>query len=301
MTKITVIINTNGKRKKRIKNCLLSIKENSFRDFDILVVQQCLQKITLKGVRNINVALKGVGYAKNQGIKRTQGQIIVFTDDDCIVDKDWLKNIYLSFKKHKDIAGVFGKVLPYKPQSNKDKICPCTFLKNKKKFITKPCFHIKNIGFGNNMAFKREVFDKVGFFKNWLGPGSIGSNAEDAEFVLRVLFNNYKILYNPKIKAWHNRWLTNQELKKQKMSYLCGEVACYSYFAFQGKKFAQKIIINDLKELYWKLRKAIKYLIFFRKGSLSLFILRMKEIYFCLRGLIVGFYFSRKEPLVKNN
>ena len=67
--------------------------------------------------------------------------------------------------------------------------------KNPDKFgITeKPGPHWENVGFGNNMVIKACVLKKIGLFKEWLGPGSISSSAEDAEIINRSLLNNYKI------------------------------------------------------------------------------------------------------------
>jgi len=301
---ISIIISTRN-RHNDILNCLNSILANNYKEFEIIVIDQGDTDKTERIIKKINNPLikywrhgvKGLSKGRNFGIKSSSGEIIAFTDDDCLVDKNWLRDILFSFHKNKNIVGVFGKVLPYRQYLNKSKICPCIFLNNKKRIIDDPDLHWENIGFGNNMAFKRKIFNNLGGFSEWLGLGSIGNSAEDAEFALRALSKNYKILYNPKIKVWHNRWVKGRELKKQKLSYLCGEMACYGYFAFQGKKFAQKIIINNLENRYRESRKAIKYLIFFRKKSLSPFVFKIKEICFCLRGLLIGFYFAKKEPL----
>src|SRR5437016_2203390 len=38
-------------------------------------------------------SLRGKGFALNRGIQEAQGDILVFTDDDIVADKDWLANI----------------------------------------------------------------------------------------------------------------------------------------------------------------------------------------------------------------
>lgn len=53
---------------------------------------------------------KGPAAARNTGIKNAKGEIVAFTDVDCLADKDWLKNLRSCFTN--DIDGVAGKVIP---------------------------------------------------------------------------------------------------------------------------------------------------------------------------------------------
>jgi len=301
---LSVIIATRD-RTKLINNCLNSILSNTFTTYEILIIDQSKvddlpKKINSPIPKRVKYfRLKDVGKSKslNFGLQKSRGEIIVFIDDDCIVDKDWLENINQSFQKNKNIVGIFGKVLPYNSQSNKEKICPCIFLKKERKIITKPCLHWKHIGFGNNMVFKRMIFDKLGSFKEWLGAGSIAKSTEDAEFALRCLIKGYRLFYDPKIIVYHNRWLTKEQYHKQSLSYSCGEVACYGYFCFQGLKLGKQVVVNNFKDSYWKFRKAIKSLLFFKKKGVELLLNCLEELFYRLRGFALAWYFSKKEPI----
>ena len=218
---ISILISTRN-RPQKIKNCIKFILKNYFKKFEIILIDQStnsktkkiVKKIKARKIRYLKLNNKGKSKALNLTLKKATEEIFAFTDDDCIVDKNWLKNIYQSFQKNKNIVGVFGKVLPYRPQLNKNKVCPCTFLNNKKRVISMPCYHAKNIGFGNNMAFRRNIFEEIGGFKEWLGAGSITLLMHLALLCLRVLLKDHKILYNPKVKVYHNRWLTKNQFKK---------------------------------------------------------------------------------------
>lgn len=302
---ISVCINTKNRANQLIQ-CLRSILRNDFSDFEIIVVDQSNQENTVQITRFINSIYqikyffntkKGVSSSKNLALDKTLGEIISFTDDDCLVDKEWLKNIYKTFQKKKEIVGVFGKVLPYKPQLHKGQICPCIYFKKKENIISKPCFHGQDIGFGNNMAFKRQVFNEVGGFKEWLGIESIGKAAEDAEFALRLLTKNYKLLYSPKIKVYHNRWLTKDEFRRQSLSYSCGEIACYGYFAFQGKKFGQEVIAESFLKSQTKLINSFQLILSIRKTGFTSLYFSLIEFIFKLWGLIIAWFYSKREPL----
>jgi glycosyltransferase involved in cell wall biosynthesis len=55
---------------------------------------------------------RGAGAARNLGIRHATGEILAFTDDDCIPDPDWLHFIELSFLRDPAIGLVAGKVVP---------------------------------------------------------------------------------------------------------------------------------------------------------------------------------------------
>jgi cellulose synthase/poly-beta-1,6-N-acetylglucosamine synthase-like glycosyltransferase len=54
--------------------------------------------------------------ARNKGIKESTGELIAFTDGDCVVDQDWLNYLVQGFT-HPIIAGCGGRVLSYQPQN----------------------------------------------------------------------------------------------------------------------------------------------------------------------------------------
>jgi glycosyltransferase involved in cell wall biosynthesis len=55
---------------------------------------------------------RGAGAARNLGIRHATGDIIAFTDDDCVPDSKWLLFIELSFLRDPAIGMVAGKVEP---------------------------------------------------------------------------------------------------------------------------------------------------------------------------------------------
>lgn len=302
---ISVIISTKD-REKKLVSCLESILKNTTFPLEIVILDQSTTEETEKKIKNLRLPslikyyrmqVRNLSLGRNFGINHANGDVLVFADDDCLVDKHWLERISESFKRNKEIVGLFGKVMSYKPSQNREKYCPCTFLKKKKMLITKPCVHSENIGFGNNMAFRRKIFKRVGGFKEWLGIGSIGKSAEDAEFALRVLLNGYRLLYNPKVKVYHNRWLTEEQMRGQSLSYSCGEVACYGYFTFQGHEFAKKVVKKSFKDSLTKMKNYLKSLLKPQRPSFNEGLYILKELIFRLRGAVVAFWFSKREPI----
>lgn len=304
--KISVVIATKN-RPNKLRSCLRSILDNDFDRFEIIVVDQSnftnsLNSLNKKKIRYYNQNRSGKSIALNFGVNKASGDIIAFTDDDCIVAKDWLQNIYESLSKNNIVVGAFGNVFPYKPGIHRGKICPSTF-KKPNSIIKRPGKHWLKIGFGNNMAFKKEVFDEGYRFREWLGPGSIGKAAVDAEFVLRLLVENrgkYFIYHNSGMKVFHDRWLSRKESRDAELAYDLGELACYGYFYFSGERFAKSIVSNKLKKEINNLFKTICTLIDnFNHETLYAFKYSFIEVCFVLKGLAVAFFFVNKNRISK--
>jgi len=300
MLAISVVVNT-FKRPNKLLDCVRAILKNNFKNFEIIIIEQQGKgklKEELKGLKNknifyFNLKKKGASLAKNFGIKRAKGEIIAFIDDDCKPARNWLINIYRGFQKNKETAAIFGRVRPYNPRRHKGLLCPCFFDRKEKGIITAPCRHWKKIGFGNNMVFRKDIFEKIGGFKEWLGPGSLALAAEDAEICYRLLSRGYKILYDPQVLVYHDRWLKKDsfEWKKQMRFYQCGEMAAYGFYAFQGSRLAQEVVREHFRltfrKVYFQFKKAIKNL------SFRILCEAVLDSYYDLRGILIGFWFAK--------
>ena len=77
--------------------------------FEIVVVEEGDSPQPLEGVEYIFLPRRdlGLGYARNTGVRNAKGDIIAFTDDDCIVDPLWLKEILAGFEDPM-VQGVAG-------------------------------------------------------------------------------------------------------------------------------------------------------------------------------------------------
>lgn len=243
--KISVIIPVyNGE--KTISKCLNSLKNQNFKDYEIVVVDSSIDntpkiiKENFPNVKLIHLDKKTQpGPARNLGIKKAKGSIIALTDSDCIVDKNWLKEIYNSHKNH-DVVG--GSVLNANP---KNFIGWASYLmefthvlpKKQEKFMK----HIPTC----NISYKKEIFNNYGYFLDTWFP------AEDRLFNYNLINNNIKILFNPKIKISHiNRTKIREFLKHQirlgNISAKCGK---------KFKSFETSSFINNPLALIFPLGK----------------------------------------------
>lgn len=101
---------------------------------------------------------KGVGGARNDGVKAAKAEIIATTDADVTVSHRWLEQILSHFDKDPDLVLLFGTNFP----ATKSKAI--WFFSRLKSFINKifATFHIAYLAEGPNTAFKKTPFLEVG-------------------------------------------------------------------------------------------------------------------------------------------
>jgi len=148
----------------------------------------------------------GLSCARNAGILEARGTVVVFTDDDVIVDSMWLQNLTANMLEH-EWAGVGGRVLPVWECS------PPAWLKAGQWYTLGPlpnfdfgphACELTRPPFGANMGFRRAMFEKYGYFRTDLGrrPNSLMSN-EDTEFAGRLLAAGERLRYEPSAIVHH--------------------------------------------------------------------------------------------------
>jgi glycosyltransferase involved in cell wall biosynthesis len=128
--KITVVIPT-WRRPQLLSKCIESLLNQSVEksDFELVIVSDGpdettkailapMQKKHPGGILHIHLPYKkGPAAARNLGWLQAKGKLIAFTDDDCIADKNWLKDIWEAWNGE-ELAAFSGRVivpLPDKP------------------------------------------------------------------------------------------------------------------------------------------------------------------------------------------
>lgn len=144
----------------------------------------------------------GLSEARNLGIKNASGDIIVFIDDDASANKYYILNLVKNYEDEK-VIGVFGKILPKGEPNYPEELYWIGGFTNKG-FPEERC-EVRN-GYGCNMSFKKEVFDKIGLFNSNFGRvGKKLVTCEETEFSIKTLssLSNSKIIYDPTIIVYH--------------------------------------------------------------------------------------------------
>lgn len=146
--------------------------------------------------------------ARNEGVKNATGDIVAFTDDDCIVPRDWINKIQDGFERY-DAAGVGGPSLPAIKGGIFGDIGGYWRHIKKERYV-------KWFG-GRNMAFKKDALLEVGLFD----PNLITN--EDVEIGCKLTRKGYKLIFLPSLVVKHKERQTLKSLIKQKFRYGIGK------------------------------------------------------------------------------
>lgn len=156
-------------------------------------------------------ATAGKNAALISGMRHTKGDILVFTDDDVIVQPDWLNKLVEGINRLPQYDLFGGKILPHLPEGVNDKY---ELLQRDTSFI-KSAYVIANWElpegpirsghiWGPNMAVRRRVFAAGISFDPNIGPN--GSNyimGSDTEFSNRAAAQGFKCAYIPAAVVYH--------------------------------------------------------------------------------------------------
>jgi GT2 family glycosyltransferase len=165
-----------------------------------------------------NAQEKGLSGARNSGIAASQAPLIGFVDDDAVVEKDWLKKLGQLVLQDDSVMGAGGRIIP-KWESATPKWLPeefywvvgCTH-----KGVPEQTAEVRNL-IGANMLIRREVFDRVGGFRNGIGRvDTIPLGCEETELCIRArqAIPNAHFIYDPNTVVYHS-----VPLKRTRWSY----------------------------------------------------------------------------------
>ena len=204
---------------QNIRECLVSLLKMDYppERREILVVDNGSTDGTAKIVQEYPVTLlqeerRGASYARNRGIEACKGEILAFTDTDCVVTNRWLRELVQGFEDG-EIGGVEGETLAYLPVTPVEHYMEGTSDFNYQVRISKP---FDPFVVTANVAFRREVFHRIGLFDTRF-PAAGG---EDVDFSWRFLEEtDLKLRYNPKAVVFHRHRSTVWGFFSQYMRY----------------------------------------------------------------------------------
>ena len=187
----------------------------------------------------------GLCRARNRGVREARGEILAFTDDDCVADHNWIKTIWEEFVNDPELAMLGGSFFNYsssdRPIRNRvfKECMPFTSAKHAFKMIA-----------GGNMAFRREVFDSIGQFDPYLDVGSKFKSAGDSDFVYRAFKAGYKIVHAPNVVIHHHHGRkTEAQVLSLKRGYVLGRGAVYGKHILQGDPVIFKLACREIFRL----------------------------------------------------
>jgi cellulose synthase/poly-beta-1,6-N-acetylglucosamine synthase-like glycosyltransferase len=159
---------------------------------------------------------KGLNRARNIGLKNSICEIVAFTDDDCVVSRDWTLRIAESFLDP-SVGFVGGRVLGYAKgellSSYVDETIVPIMPRFKEKVVTRK-LRRSYLPAGCNMAFRRTALEKINFLDERISYGF-----DDIESVERIAEAGFNLVLDPKVLIFHRHRVKLREFLKQNFRY----------------------------------------------------------------------------------
>ena len=263
---VSVIICTRD-RPESLERCLRSLLDCSPRAEEILVVDNCPSSDLTRQlieqypqVRYVLESTPGLDFARNTGIRHSRGKFVAFIDDDVTVHRDWVARLATCFSDS-NVMAVTGLVLAAELETEAQWLFEKYWGFNRGYSIltydTRYFEKLKpwgvptwNIGAGANMAFRREVFDQVGYFDVRLDVGAAGCSG-DSELWYRLLASGLTCRYEPKAVACHYHRKEMRDLKKQLYYYMRGHTTALLIQYAKHKHWGNLLRLFILHPLYY--------------------------------------------------
>jgi len=226
MIKLTVIICTYN-RNSTLKKTLESFEQVIVpvgMEWEILIIDNGSTDNTKdtvqKHINNSKVPLayfsepvSGKSASLNLGIQKARGEIIAFTDDDVLVDKNWLNAILCAVNKYPHsafggrIIALWKQPLPswFSTGGRFNCLRGTVFLRDDGSVDREYDETMTgNVPCGANMFFRREAVKANGSFRTDLGPSHHApGTSEDTEFCHRMLSRGSKFMYVADAVIYH--------------------------------------------------------------------------------------------------
>jgi len=200
--RFSIVIPTHN-RKDSLRRCLEAVTHQDYPDYEVIVVDDGSTDSTGEMVQREFPQVRyirqepnqGPAAARNRGIKAASGEIIAFTDDDCIPPTNWLAS-HLPYYDDPQVGGVGGLQLTARPNFI-EQFQIAHYLDVYTEFH-RICRVEAVRGFGtNNLSIRREVFDHAGLFDEAFLTGA------DPELTRRVAIAGYTLIRDPKLRVEH--------------------------------------------------------------------------------------------------
>ena len=189
---------------KSLEKCLEALEAQSYprESYEVIVVDNASDeniKLTVfqfSKVRYEYEHIRGSYAARNKGIKSAQGQLIAFTDSDCIPAFNWLEELVYRLQSQENNCGLIAGSVKSTIKS-KDKATPSELYDSLFAFPQKRYVEEYKFGVTANLMTPVEVLEKVGLFNSNLKSGG------DYEWGYRVFSAGYHLTYAESAVVFH--------------------------------------------------------------------------------------------------
>jgi glycosyltransferase involved in cell wall biosynthesis len=204
-----------------ITECITALQRQTLPAHEIIVIDNGSTDDTVKSlepfdIRLLHEAKRGSYAARNTGLRSARGDLVYFTDADCVAPPDTLKRLVGTLLE-RDVAGVGGQVLTSRSENWVARFSDVAgFLTSDRlrgEVARSPHIFLSGGLLTANVLYRRSVFDAVGQFDESLLSGG------DYEMCWRILAAGHRLFFEPEAHVRHRPRLTLRRLARQFYTY----------------------------------------------------------------------------------
>lgn len=268
---------------KTIAQCIESILLQSHPVDEVIIVDDGSTDKTSEIIQNFKNVIylrqsnAGPAAARNLGESRASGELVFFTDSDCLADRNWILCLFKHFQEE-GVAVVSGSYGISNPQFRLARCVHQEIIFRHQRLMPK---YPKSFG-SFNFGIKKDVFRQIGRFDETYRYAS----GEDNDLSYKVLKNGYKIYFEPESKVNHFHPTKLTKYLKEQFRHGFWRVKMYIH---------HPLMVKGDHYTFWKdmveIPISLLILLFSFMGLINSFFVNLL-IYLSVVLLLIEFYFS---------
>jgi glycosyltransferase involved in cell wall biosynthesis len=154
-------------------------------------------------VRVLRCDRPGVDRARNAGWRAGRHDLVLFVDDDVMVDEGWASAMVAPFVDRPEVAFVTGRIDVPPEQVGVDR--PVAIKSDDEPAV----LHADtpgSLGHSASLAVRRSALEEIGGFDEQLGAGARFQSAPEVDLFDRLFAAGHVGRYEPAARAWHDQW-----------------------------------------------------------------------------------------------
>jgi GT2 family glycosyltransferase len=177
--------------------------DNGSSDGSLALLQTFARNHRATDARVLQEPRRGAAAARNAGIRDAKGDVVAFTDADCVPDSPWLQHVTGSFSDPA-VGAVAGRVVPATAGSTLELFSALYTLQLPEQPARRRRWTPWEGGYPTaNLAVRRDLLEGVGGFDE-----RVGIYGEDYDLCARLYARGYEIAYVPAARVFHHHRTT---------------------------------------------------------------------------------------------
>jgi len=239
---VTVVVGTRD-RPEMVRGCLNRLRRLGYPRLEFILVDNAPSDDSTRKVfdevvgsdsrfRYLREPKPGVASARNCGLRAATGSLIAFTDDDVLVDLDWIRALATVFRDPA-VAGVTGLICTASIDGPSERYFdaragwaigfrPAAYRIGGDTDHGIFPYSPGSFGATANFAARTAVLRELGGFDELLGPGTRAAGGEDLDLFVRIILSGWTLAYEPSVMVWHQHRADLDSLRRQMFVYGTG-------------------------------------------------------------------------------